>query len=119
MITPYLILWSHAAPESGAIDLPEKPSFERLAEFLIPLLNADFERVKVLADFRGGNDFIPLDMFVDERGGPKRLPRNEAATTLYRRANLMGRTPCAPVRDPEHLAFISGTAILFSRRVWF
>jgi len=60
-----------------------------------------------------------LDMFVDENGLMKQLPRNEVATTEYRRACLAGKTVVPPPSDPELLNFIVGPAVLFERRVWF
>jgi len=77
------------------------------------------ERVRVLADFEGGVNYQPTDMIVDEDFREKRLPRNEYATTIYRRATMLGRTPVRTPSDPEMLPDILGTAVLFDRRVWF
>jgi hypothetical protein len=54
-------------------------------------------------------------MFVDEMGLPKNLPRNEKATEIYRN-NWLTQHPGA---DPDSLPHIAGTAVIFSRRVWF
>lgn len=106
--------------ESRELDLPGKPGYAGLKDLLKPLLDgADLERVAVLADFSGGTDYQPTDMFVDEMGTLKRLPRNEAATAIYRRATMMGRSGAPKPKDPEDLPAIYGPAILFDRRVWF
>lgn len=120
MITKLLIMRPEQPHESAEHDLPREPGYHKLKEILTPLLDgAPLEHVSVLADFNGGLDFKPADMFVvDEMGhvragGP--LPRNEAATLIYRRASLLQR----PGTDPESLPHIVGPAVLFSRRVWF
>jgi hypothetical protein len=53
-------------------------------------------------------------MFVDETG-VGRLPRNEAATAIYRN-NWLTQHPSVPA---ESISAIYGTAVLFARRVWF
>lgn len=106
--------------ESREIDLPREPGYDALDKLLRPLLdNNHLERVAVLSDFDGGNNFQPTDMFVDEMGANKGLPRNEAATLIYRRATMLGRTGVRPPADPDDLPAIYGPAILFDRRVWF
>jgi hypothetical protein len=67
------------------------------------------EHVSVL--FKGA----PADMFVDETGVLKGLPRNEAATAIYR-ANWLKQHP---EQDPEALPHIAGTAVVTGRRIWF
>jgi hypothetical protein len=57
-----------------------------------------------------------LDMFVDETGVLKALPRNEQATTIYR-ANVLAHEP-ETVGDIEELPFIAGDAVLFMEKVW-
>lgn len=52
-------------------------------------------------------------MFVDEMGALKRLPRNDAATKIYRNSFLSKR----PDDDPEKLPLIAGPAVVFLRRV--
>lgn len=54
------------------------------------------------------------DMFVDEESAG-RLPRNDAATAIYRNNWLTQH----PSDDPESLPAIYGPAILTSERVWF
>lgn len=75
----------------------------------MPLLDGgDLEHVSVLFGGRRA------DMFVDDRGIEKDLPRNEAATAIYR-ANWLSRHPGA---DPESIPAIYGLAVLFDRIVW-
>lgn len=108
--------------EGQEYDLPREPGYEKLKAIIEPLLDGGWmERVAVLADFAGGTHFQPTDMFVDENGHLKLppLPRNEAATIIYRRATMLGRTSAPKPADPEQLPFIVGVAVLFDRRVWF
>ncbi|QOG17538.1 hypothetical protein [Bradyrhizobium sp. SEMIA] len=56
-----------------------------------------------------------LDMFVDELGSLKDLPRNERATTLYR-GNHLAKNPGA---DPERLPAVYGPAVLFDEPIGF
>jgi len=96
--------------EVQEIDLPEDPGYRRLKKIIVPLLDgADLEHVAFLFEGR------PADMFVDETSKIKGLPRNDEATAIYR-ANWLSRHPQA---DPESLADIAGTAIVFDRQVWF
>lgn len=118
--TKFLIMRSDLPHETQTIELPRDPGYIALRNIIAPLLNkGNLEHVSVLADFHGETNYKPLDMFVDDSGLIKGLPRNEAATLIYRRANLMGRSAAPKVADPEQLSYICGTAILFSRRVWF
>lgn len=121
MLTRLLIMRPDKAHETKKFDLPRDPGYIKLRDIIAPLLGPTscLEHVGVLADFTGATKFKPLDMFVDDRGLLKGLPRNEAATLIYRRANLMGKTHIPPVDDPEKLNFIVGPAVLFNRRVWF
>lgn len=98
-------------------ELFREPGYDVLNVIIKPLLDrADMEHVSVLANFDlSSTDYRPLDMFVDDIGLKKGLPRNEAATTIYWR-NWMTYHPGA---NPEALHFISGPAVLFSRRVWY
>jgi hypothetical protein len=117
-----------AEPERRELDLPKDPGYQRLKDLIEPLLRAehggrdifsDIERVAVL--YAGK----PCDMFVAGNGRasflPREewLPRNEAATAIYRAANQAGRTAMPKAADPEELHSIAGTAILFDRPVWF
>lgn len=102
--------------------LPKEPGYQELNRIIAPLLGGKgthMEHVSVWADYKNGTDFRQLDMFVDENGLFNGLPRNEEATTIYRRANQMGLLLIPKEDDPETLNFIVGPAVLFSRRVWF
>jgi len=100
-------------PEPRTFLFQEHPSVIDLRRLLLvdDLLWAKnyYERVRV---WHGGEY---LDLFVDETGALKDLPRNEAATTIYR-ANAIAHMP--DVKDPEELDAVFGVAILFHRRVW-
>lgn len=120
MKTRYRIMRVGQPDEVAETDLPEEPGYIKLRDIIAPLLDRGaLEHVSVLADFDGGERYRALDMFVDDCGLLKNLPRNEVATAIYRRANQMGRSLGPKVHDPEMLNFIVGTAVLFDRRVWF
>jgi hypothetical protein len=100
------------------VDLPERPSITELHAVIDPLLNtAAWEHVVVyvgLEAWLGASQY--RDMFVDETGQLKGLPRNEEATFLYRRNYLMHETDPG---DAESLHFIAGPAAFFpERKVW-
>ena len=115
--TEILIMWPDEPNETRIFELPEQPSYQELREVVRIVLGSqdmDIEHVTVLADFAGGLAFKRADMFVDEMGHPKGLPRNENATVIYRRNALLNQG----VRDPETLDWIAGPAALFQRIVW-
>lgn len=90
--------------------LPTHPNLRQLREVMAPYFpNAYTEHVNVLV---GGRY---TDMFVDEDGHTKRLPRNEKATAIYRNNWLTQH----PNTDPESMACIVGPAVVFSDRVWY
>ena len=90
--------------------LPPRPNLHQLKEVMAPYFpNACTEHVSVLHNGRH------TDMFVDEDGFTKRLPRNEKATAIYRN-NWLTKYPNT---DPEMTAFIVGPAVVFSDRVWY
>ena len=91
------------------LDLPKNPSLEKLHELVDPHLGtAMFEHVSVLYEDK------PCDMFVDEMGHQKGLPRNEEGTKIYRTYWLKHHKV-----DPESMSWIAGIVVLFHRRVWF
>lgn len=109
MKTAITIFRPAQAPQRKAIELPDTPGIDRLHDILDPILGTrDFEHVYVL------HDGHRADMFVDETGHWKGLPRNEDATRIYRTA-WMARYPSA---DIESLPEIVGTAVLFDNEVW-
>ena len=110
-----LVMKPNGPNETRTFELPERPAYGELRELLRLLLgDVDPEHVSVLADFAGGLVFKRADMFVDEMGHRKGLPRNENATVIYPRNALLHQG----VRDPETLNWIAGPAILFERIVW-
>ena len=116
-----LIMRPEQPHETREVSFGCSPDYHTLDTLLRPILDgADLEHVTVLADtsFAGGGPLVRADMFVDEMSAVKPLPRNEAATLIYRRASMMGKTGQRPPRDPEHLPAIYGTAVLFSEIVW-
>lgn len=96
-------------------ELVERPGYKQLALIIDPLVDGNLEHVSVLADFAGGDKFTHLDMFVNDVGVLDGLPRNEAATTIYRRNWMLAH----PKDNPDDLPHIAGTAVLLDRRVWF
>lgn len=111
METAFTIIHADGTEEQRTVDLPSIPDYEQIKAVVEPIIGAGvyFERINVLHDGRY------TDMFVDEEGLLKGLPRNEKATAIYR-ANWLAQRPGTP---PEAIAFTVGTAVLFSRRIWF
>jgi hypothetical protein len=113
--TKVLIMRPDEPNEGRTVELPRRPTYDQLAAIVRPLLGCEwFEHVAVLADFAGGLAFHRADMFVDEMGHPKNLPRNGNATAIYRRNALLHQD----AKDPETLDWIAGPAVLFERIVW-
>lgn len=107
--TQFTILRADGAEEVHSQRMHDKPGYMALQVLVRPFLACEYaERVRVLHDGQA------LDLFVDEDGLAKRLPRNEKATAIYRN-NVMTRHPGT---DPESLAHIVGDSVLFSRPVW-
>jgi hypothetical protein len=93
----------------ATMDVP--PTLEQLRRIVEAHLDGDLEHVYVLdPDYPDRRS----DMFVDETGHLKSLPRNESATALYRGATLRAQ----PKIRPESLPYIAGPAVLFDDVVW-
>jgi hypothetical protein len=91
--------------------MDEKPLYADLRSLVEPhLRGARPMHVRVLCPLLGKW----TDMFVDEMGALRRLPRNDAATKIYRNGFLSKR----PDDDPEKLPYIAGTAVVFLRPIW-
>lgn len=106
----YQIFRTDGTHETCEADLPSDPGYDRLKKLLDPILEGPLERVAVLFDG------AKRDMFVHEHGAVIGLPRNEAATKIYRTNGLRHE----PDRDPESMPAIHGTAVLFpGAQVWF
>lgn len=110
MQTTYMVMIPGQEPTTHEVDWPHAPSLPRIRSVVTPVLNGgDLERVAVLYDGQR------RDMFVDEDGHAKGLPRNEAATKIYRAYWLSQH----PNDEPESLPYVVGPAVLFtSRQVW-
>lgn len=107
--TTFLILRPGLVPARGSAPLPVEPSYQDIKALVEPYLDGGrMEHVAVLHNGRRS------DMFVDEIGIQKGLPRNERATAIYRAATLARE----PQLDPEHLSCIYGPAVVFDRLVW-
>lgn len=110
MNTKYTVIRPDGTEQTHQIRLPAAPTLQTLRSLIVPhLAGGDLEQVSVLHNGKG------TDMFVDEEGLLKRLPRNDKATAIYRAHYLKQH----PGIDPEQLGFIAGTAVIFDRRVWF
>lgn len=124
MGTKYKIIEASGNVTERTVNWPKAPKLEYFQKLLLPILgpHSDFEQVSVWVDYAAldatTGDFAARDMFVDDRGKMKMLPRNDVATVLYRNAVMMGKTRYAAPPDPEMLSMIYGTAILFERKVW-
>lgn len=106
--TSYRIIRCNGETEDRTIEWPAEPGFRAIAALIRPILDgADPEHVAVL--YQGKR----RDMFVDEIGLVKGLPRNNIATAIYRN-NWLTRHPGT---EPESLNFIAGTAVLFPDRI--
>jgi hypothetical protein len=103
-------------PETGTfadheILLEQKPVYEDLRCVVEPHLGgARLMHVRVLCPLLGEW----TDMFIDDMGALKRLPRNDGATVIYRNGLLSKN----PHDDPEKLPYIAGPAVVFFRPVW-
>lgn len=114
--TRYLIMRPEEPHESGEVDWPREPGYDRIKTLIEPIVGGPLEHVAVLADFAGGIKFKRADMFVNELGHVLKdpLPRNEAATVIYRRNALLN----LGYTDLENISWIAGPAVLFERIVW-
>jgi len=110
MNTNYTVIRPDGTELNLNMNLPAAPTLQTLRSLIVPHLDGgDLEQVGVLHNGKG------TDMFVDEEGLLKRLPRNDKATAIYRAHHLKQN----PGVEPEQLGFIAGTAVIFDRRVWF
>lgn len=94
----------------GTAIMTVPPTLAELKSVVEPHVAGDMEHVYIFND-RALNG--RGDMFCDEVGQLKGLPRNQAATALYRKAWIQ-----ATGDDPESLPWIAGTAVVFDETVW-
>lgn len=90
-----VVLPAHGAVADSAVCevmWPREPGYGLIRSLVEPLVGGNIEHVAVLSDFDGGHNFGRADVFVNEDGHADHLPRNEVATTIYRRATLCGRS---------------------------
>jgi len=113
MKTRILIMRPEEPHETRDVELSD--DLAALRDLIEPITGAPMEHVTVFTDFKGGSDYKYGDMFVNELGKWKNLPRNEAATIIYRR-NTLYHEPGK--YDPEDLDCILGPAVLFEAKVW-
>lgn len=111
MMTGALILHADGTRTERLVDLSAEPRYGEIRAAIRSLLvlgKAFPEHVTVL------HEGTRADMFVHEDGHGEGLPRNEAATAIYRAAWLRDH----PADDPETLPWIAGPAVIFDRIVW-
>ena len=111
MMTGALILHADGTRLKCVVDLSDQPRYAEIRAAIRALLvlgKAYPEHVTVLHEGKRA------DMFVQEDGHGEGLPRNEAATAIYRAAWLQEH----PSHDPETLPWIAGPAVIFDRIVW-
>jgi hypothetical protein len=76
METKVLVMKPGEPSELRTFELPERPRYNEIADLVELLIGVTrCEHVSVLADFAGGLTFRESDLFVDEMGHPKGLPR--------------------------------------------
>lgn len=110
MKTTLTVLFADGREETKEVDMALRPTLHDIRNVLTPYFGTAYtEHVNVLTD----DGYT--DMFVDEDGFAKALPRNEKATAVYRR-NWLEQHPQV---NPESMNHIVGTAVIFDRRVWF
>lgn len=91
------------------LPMPEQPVLADFRDYITPYFDEPFEHVTV---FWNGEY---TDMFVGETSALRGLPVNEMASKIYNN-NLVVHDPSNPRAGT---GTIYGTAVLFSRRVWF
>lgn len=110
MKTKMHVMRPAASTETREVEFKtDEPSLAELRALIQPLLDGGrLEHVAVLWNGKRA------DMFVDEFGLLKGLPRNDAATQVYRNNSLTQD----PSQRPEGLSHIVGPAVLFDDIVW-
>lgn len=108
-MTDHQLMQAGYAPGATVAAGAPGPGFDILRRLLETYLGGNLEHVSVLWNGK------PADMFVHETGRLDGMPRNEAATAIYRAYWLSEH----PEANPEDLHWIAGPAVLFDKRVWF
>jgi hypothetical protein len=111
ILTTYRVFTETGTFTDHEILMEKKPAYDDLRRLVEPhLRGASLMHVLVLCPMLG----VWTDMFIDDMSALKRLPRNDAATRIYRNGFLSKR----PSDDPEKLPYIAGPAVVFLRPVW-
>jgi hypothetical protein len=111
ILTKYWVFTEAGTFVDHEIPMDQNPLYDELRRLIEPHLGgARLMHVRVLCPLLRGW----TDMFIDEMGALKRLPRNDAATKIYRNGLLSENSDI----DPEKLPYIAGPAVVFSRPVW-
>jgi hypothetical protein len=114
-----LVMIPGKPPETRELELTNI-EWKNLRMVISPMIDGqEPEHVTVWSSLDNNAPFERLDMFVGETSANDGQPRNEAATTHYRRATMTGKTPVPTPANPEELPAIYGPAVLFGRRVWY
>lgn len=126
MRTAITVLHPDGRREAMEIDLPEKPSYGKLARAMRPFLGEYINRIGYLlpelmerlpALVKGEErDLVVCELGEVALSGRDPLPFNHEATKLHRAVTLAER----PSADPDTLAKVCGPAVLFTdRKIWF
>ncbi len=114
-----LVMIPGKPPETRDIELTNM-EWKNLRMVISPMIDGQFpEHVTVWSSLDNNEPFERLDMFVGETSAIDGVPRNEAATTHYRRATMTNRSGAARPANADELPAIYGPAVLFGQRVWF
>ncbi|MEJ6847487.1 hypothetical protein V3589_14865 [Sinorhizobium fredii] len=117
---PYLAIFPGMREATQCVaHLPDftSPRFwPRLREVVEAVVGDPCEHVNVFWAFPGDGTASYHDLFVNEMGQMRSLPRNELATRIYRN-NVLTHDPLR-FPTPEALPWIAGPAVLFRDRVW-
>jgi hypothetical protein len=109
--TTYRVFGETGVVADHAILMERKPLYDELRSLIEPHLDgAAAMHVRVLCPHLNAW----TDMFIDAVGAIKGLPRNDAATKIFRYASLSKH----PDDDPEKLPYIAGPAVVFLRSIW-
>lgn len=103
--------------QSLSIDWPKEPGYDLIRKLVDPLVEGNLEHVHVLRTNFANKATSPADMFVNDEGNMpgRHLPVNPLATFLYHTYTRLQRSK----HDWCNIPPICGTAVLFSRRIWF
>jgi hypothetical protein len=114
--TKYVAYKADGKVYDGTAEMAEQPTYNEINALVRPLISTMLTTHDYIEHVTVLHEGERRDMFVDEQGEAKNLPRNEAATTVYRNNWLTAH----PKADPESIPYVYGDAVLFtSRQIWF